>query len=98
MRIQYKIIKSLGKPQFPPASKDGTTKFTFSYNMHVCTHGIDIFVAEQYLQVGNHVDVKTGKWTALDFGIGGGIDSYFEYLVKGGIMFNIPELLDNFHG
>ncbi|VDI01241.1 ER degradation enhancer, mannosidase alpha-like 2 [Mytilus galloprovincialis] len=47
--------------------------------------------------VGNHVDVKTGKWTALDFGIGGGIDSYFEYLVKGGIMFNIPELLDNFH-
>ncbi|XP_052067017.1 ER degradation-enhancing alpha-mannosidase-like protein 2 [Mytilus californianus] len=47
--------------------------------------------------VGNHVDVKTGKWTAVDFGIGGGIDSYFEYLVKGGIMFNIPELVDMFH-
>jgi mannosidase alpha-like ER degradation enhancer 2 len=36
------------------------------------------------------VDVSTGKWTAVDFGIGGGVDSYFEYLVKGGIMFNIP--------
>jgi len=44
------------------------------------------------------VDVKTGKWTAVDFGIGGGVDSYFEYLVKGGIMFNIPELIDMFHG
>ncbi|XP_033752189.1 ER degradation-enhancing alpha-mannosidase-like protein 2 [Pecten maximus] len=47
--------------------------------------------------VGNHVDVSTGKWTALDSGIGGGIDSYFEYLVKGGIMFEIPELLQMFH-
>lgn len=44
------------------------------------------------------MDVKTGKWTAVDFGIGGGVDSYFEYLVKGGIMFNIPELIDMFHG
>jgi mannosidase alpha-like ER degradation enhancer 2 len=44
------------------------------------------------------VDVSTGKWTAVDFGIGGGVDSYFEYLVKGGIMFNIPELIDMFHG
>jgi hypothetical protein len=28
------------------------------------------------------VDVSTGKWTAVDFGIGGGVDSYFEYLVN----------------
>ncbi|KAK7480421.1 hypothetical protein BaRGS_00028340 [Batillaria attramentaria] len=46
--------------------------------------------------VGNHIDVITGKWTALDSGIGGGVDSYFEYLVKGAIMFNIPELLEMF--
>lgn len=25
----------------------------------------------------------TGRWTALDAGIGGGVDSYYEYLVKG---------------
>ncbi|XP_076471092.1 ER degradation-enhancing alpha-mannosidase-like protein 2 [Babylonia areolata] len=46
--------------------------------------------------LGNHVDVATGKWTALDSGIGGGVDSYFEYLVKGSFMFNIPELLEMF--
>lgn len=51
-----------------------------------------------YWQVGNHIDVATGKWTALDSGIGGGIDSYFEYLVKGAIMFDIPELLEHFRG
>ncbi|XP_059170885.1 uncharacterized protein LOC131952295 [Physella acuta] len=46
--------------------------------------------------LGNHIDVSNGKWTALDSGIGGGIDSYFEYLVKGAVMFNIPELLHMF--
>uniref|UniRef100_A0A2C9JWC8 alpha-1,2-Mannosidase n=1 Tax=Biomphalaria glabrata TaxID=6526 RepID=A0A2C9JWC8_BIOGL len=46
--------------------------------------------------LGNHIDVSNGKWTALDSGIGGGIDSYFEYLIKGAIMFNIPELLHMF--
>lgn len=33
--------------------------------------------------LGNHIDVMTGRWTAQDAGIGGGVDSYFEYLVKG---------------
>lgn len=49
-------------------------------------------------QVGNHIDVATGKWTALDSGIGGGVDSYFEYLVKGSVMFENTELLDMYHG
>ena len=49
-------------------------------------------------QVGNHIDVATGKWTALDAGIGGGVDSYFEYLVKGAIMFQNTELLQMFNG
>ena len=42
--------------------------------------------------------MATGKWTAVDAGIGGGIDSYFEYLVKAGIMYEIPELLEQFKG
>ncbi|GFS09323.1 LOW QUALITY PROTEIN: alpha-1,2-Mannosidase [Elysia marginata] len=46
--------------------------------------------------LGNHIDVSTGKWTAMDSGIGGGVDSYFEYLVKGAIMFNVPEFLHMF--
>lgn len=42
--------------------------------------------------VGNHIDVQTGRWTAVDAGIGAGVDSYFEYLVKGSIMLQMPEL------
>ena len=33
--------------------------------------------------VGNHINTKTGHWTATEAGIGAGVDSYFEYLVKG---------------
>lgn len=35
---------------------------------------------------GNHIDTSTGRWTAQDAGIGSGVDSYFEYLVKGSIL------------
>uniref|UniRef100_A0A0A1XME4 alpha-1,2-Mannosidase n=1 Tax=Zeugodacus cucurbitae TaxID=28588 RepID=A0A0A1XME4_ZEUCU len=46
---------------------------------------------------GNHIDVQTGRWTALDSGIGAGVDSFFEYLAKGSIMLNRPELMEMFH-
>jgi mannosidase alpha-like ER degradation enhancer 2 len=46
--------------------------------------------------VGNHIDTETGKWTAVDSGIGAGVDSYFEYLVKGGILLQRPELMHMF--
>ena len=49
-------------------------------------------------QVGNHIDVATGKWTAIEAGIGAGIDSYFEYLVKGSILFGQTDLIEMFHG
>ncbi|XP_075216530.1 ER degradation-enhancing alpha-mannosidase-like protein 2 [Lycorma delicatula] len=47
--------------------------------------------------VGNHIDVLTGRWTAQDSGIGAGVDSYFEYLVKGAILLNRPELMAMFN-
>ncbi|XP_055680886.1 ER degradation-enhancing alpha-mannosidase-like protein 2 [Lutzomyia longipalpis] len=46
---------------------------------------------------GNHIDVQTGRWTAQDAGIGAGVDSYYEYLVKGAIMLNRPELMKMFN-
>ncbi|XP_071814520.1 ER degradation-enhancing alpha-mannosidase-like protein 2 [Apostichopus japonicus] len=46
--------------------------------------------------VGNHINVLTKKWTALDSGIGGGIDSYLEYLVKGSLLLGNQELMDMF--
>ncbi|UJR24934.1 hypothetical protein I4U23_006298 [Adineta vaga] len=44
--------------------------------------------------VGNHINIQTGDWTANDCTIGSGVDSYFEYLVKGAILFRQPELMD----
>lgn len=46
--------------------------------------------------VGNHINTITGQWTGIDATIGSGVDSYFEYLVKAGIMLNKPELIEQF--
>lgn len=46
---------------------------------------------------GNHIDVQSGRWVAQDAGIGAGVDSYFEYLVKGAIMLSRPELMRMFN-
>ncbi|XP_057685318.1 ER degradation-enhancing alpha-mannosidase-like protein 2 isoform X2 [Corythoichthys intestinalis] len=46
--------------------------------------------------VGNHIDVVSKKWVAQDAGIGAGVDSYFEYLVKGAILLQDEELLNMF--
>ena len=45
---------------------------------------------------GNHIDVESGKWTATDAGIGAGVDSYYEYLVKGSALLQRPELMHMF--
>ncbi len=37
--------------------------------------------------VGSWINVETGKWTNTSSHIGGGIDSYYEYLVKAWILF-----------
>lgn len=42
--------------------------------------------------LGNHIDVLKGRWTALEAGIGAGVDSYYEYLVKGSSLLGRPEL------
>jgi len=42
--------------------------------------------------LGNHIDVLTGRWTAVEAGIGAGVDSYYEYLAKGSSLLNRPEL------
>ncbi|TKR89329.1 hypothetical protein L596_013452 [Steinernema carpocapsae] len=47
--------------------------------------------------VGNHINVKTGAWTATDAGIGAGVDSYFEYLAKGALLFQRPLLMRQFN-
>uniref|UniRef100_A0A5S6QM49 alpha-1,2-Mannosidase n=1 Tax=Trichuris muris TaxID=70415 RepID=A0A5S6QM49_TRIMR len=47
--------------------------------------------------VGNHIDIQSSAWTATDSGIGGGVDSYFEYLLKGSALFGSRFLVEHFH-
>jgi len=47
--------------------------------------------------LGNHIDVLKGKWTAVEAGIGAGVDSYYEYLVKGASLLQRPELMTMFN-
>lgn len=42
--------------------------------------------------------MQSQKWVAQDAGIGAGVDSYFEYLVKGAVLLQDEELLDMFLG
>jgi Glycosyl hydrolase family 47 len=37
--------------------------------------------------VGDGINVETGKWTGTDSSVSGGIDSYYEYLLKGWLLF-----------
>jgi len=46
--------------------------------------------------IGNHINIDSGRWTGVDATIGSGVDSYFEYLVKGGILLNKPEFIKQF--
>lgn len=42
--------------------------------------------------VGTFINVETGKWTNTDSHISGAIDSYYEYLYKGWLMFHDQDL------
>lgn len=47
--------------------------------------------------VGSNINTATGKWTQVHSGIGAGIDSFYEYLLKAFVMFGDEELLDWFN-
>ena len=42
--------------------------------------------------LGNTLDVSSGAWRNANAGIGAGIDSFYEYLLKGYLVFGRPEL------
>ena len=43
------------------------------------------------------IDVSTGRWSSTSSGIGAGSDSFYEYLLKGSILFNDPTLWEMFN-
>ena len=47
--------------------------------------------------LGAHVNLRTGAWTQADAGVGRGIDSFYEYMLKGHMMLGDPEYLAIFH-
>ncbi|XP_076330874.1 ER degradation-enhancing alpha-mannosidase-like protein 1 [Tachypleus tridentatus] len=47
--------------------------------------------------VGNVIDVNTGEWVGKMSGVGAGIDSYYEYLLKSYILFGEEEDLQRFN-
>jgi mannosidase alpha-like ER degradation enhancer 2 len=42
--------------------------------------------------VGEEIDVETGRWVSPASHVGGGIDSYYEYVLKGARLFGDPDL------
>lgn len=46
---------------------------------------------------GNHINITTGVWTAIESSIGAGVDSFFEYLVKGSMLLHNPRLMQLFY-
>ncbi|XP_024523829.1 alpha-mannosidase I MNS5 isoform X1 [Selaginella moellendorffii] len=46
--------------------------------------------------LGTNLDINTGRWTEYSSGIGAGIDSFYEYLVKAYILFGGEEYWDMF--
>ncbi len=42
--------------------------------------------------IGSMINIETGKWTIKDSQIGGGADSYYEYLLKGWLLFEDEDL------
>lgn len=47
--------------------------------------------------LGTTLDVMTGEWIEYSSGIGAGVDSFYEYLVKAYILFGSDELWEMFH-
>jgi hypothetical protein len=46
--------------------------------------------------LGSHINLETGQWVYFDSGIGGGIDSFFEYLMKAHLLTGKQSYLEMF--
>jgi Glycosyl hydrolase family 47 len=71
------------------------TQYTFDTSYY---HAAKKAILEVYKRrspidlVGTLIDVNTGQWTKTESHMSGRIDSYYEYLYKGWLMFRDPEL------
>ena len=78
MLIEYGVLARLtGKPMYYDKAKRGVVA------LYQRQSAIGL--------VGSGINVETGKWTDNTAGIMGGIDSYYEYLLKAAILFHDPD-------
>ncbi len=71
------LAKLTGKPVFYDKAKKAVT------SLYARRSGVGL--------VGEEIDVETGKWLSPASHVGGGIDSYYEYLLKCGRFFDDPD-------
>lgn len=50
-----------------------------------------------FLSAGNVVNIQTGDWVGKQSGLGAGLDSFYEYLLKSYILFGEKEDLEMFN-
>lgn len=78
MLIEYGVLARLtGKPMYYDKAK----RAVVALYQHQSPIGL----------VGSGINVETGQWTDKTAGIYGGIDSYYEYLLKAAILFHDPD-------
>ena len=71
------LAKLTGKPVFYDKAKKAVT------SLYARRSGVGL--------VGEEIDVETGAWLSPASHVGGGIDSYYEYLLKCGRLFGDPD-------
>jgi hypothetical protein len=50
-----------------------------------------------FVSIGNVVNIQTGHWVGKQSGLGAGLDSFYEYLLKSYILFGEKEDLEMFN-
>ncbi len=79
--IEYGILsRHTGNPRYYEAAKKAMI------SLHSFRSDLNL--------TGSSINVETGEWKSTASHISGGIDSYLEYMLKAGILFNDKEMMD----
>jgi mannosidase alpha-like ER degradation enhancer 2 len=79
--IEYGVLSHhTGDPKYYETAKKAMVK------LHSLRSAIDL--------PGQGINIETGEWTNPESSISGGIDSYFEYMLKAAILFNDKDFRD----
>src|SRR3712207_8557539 len=70
------------------SSRRRHTRYWRDWSSDVCSSDLEVYKRRSALGlVGSRINVETGQWAGTDSHLGGGIDSYYEYLLKCWLLF-----------